>query len=57
MPRSDKETKTEARYRNGSGSRICQNCTMFMPDERECTAVEGYIDPLAVCDLFERAKE
>jgi hypothetical protein len=52
----EKSTKAEAKYRNGHGSKICENCTMFVPDERECTSVEGYIDPLALCDYFERKK-
>ena len=49
-----KSTKEVANYRypKDATNRICGNCSMFIEPEG-CTAVEGYIDRLAVCDYFE----
>ena len=53
-----KSTKEETNYRypDGATSKICDNCTMFVEPE-SCTSVEGYIDRVAVCDLFEMVKD
>lgn len=49
-----KATKADTNYRypKGGTDKICDNCTMFVEPDG-CTSVSGYIDPLAVCDLFE----
>lgn len=51
---ADKELKADVDYHlpKEATSRICGNCSMFVEPDK-CTAVEGYIDPLAVCKLFE----
>lgn len=50
-----KASKAEADYRGGYDETVCRNCTMYRPPG-ECTAVQGYIKPEAVCDYFERKK-
>jgi hypothetical protein len=48
-----KAAKTQAHYRSGSESKHCSLCTMFRAPH-SCTAVEGNIQPLDVCDYFKR---
>lgn len=48
---SDKATKAEAHYREGSAKKHCGICTMFRAP-RACTAVKGDIRLTGLCDYF-----
>lgn len=50
-----KASKEEVHYRGGHDGVECRNCTMYR-HPGECTAVQGYIRPTDVCDLFEKRK-
>ena len=56
---SEKITKAEAQYRLGTQKRRCSMCTMFEEalvanTPSSCTKLRGSIDPIYVCDYFER---
>lgn len=60
---SELQTKKAANYRDGTFRRKCGNCSMFRPFRKlpststgSCTAVQGIIDPGALCDLWEKKK-
>lgn len=52
---TQKESKAKVHYRGGHGDHYCRNCTMFR-SPNACTAVEGYISPEGLCDLFKRKR-
>jgi hypothetical protein len=52
----DKKVKAEVSYRNGHGDKLCMNCTMYNEPGRSCSAVQGYIAKLALCDLFKKKR-
>lgn len=53
-----KATKEQARYRDFSVTKNCEDCTMFVLGKVRgpsgCTAVEGEISPVGTCRYFER---
>jgi len=50
---AEKASKALVNYRLGTVSRRCELCTMFRPPS-SCTAVEGRISPIDLCDYFKR---
>lgn len=48
-----KLSKVQVNYRHGLPDKKCALCTMYRP-KNTCTAVAGYINAKALCDLFER---
>lgn len=48
-----KLSKVEVNYRPGKANKRCGLCSMYRPNN-SCAAVEGHINPLALCDIFER---
>jgi hypothetical protein len=43
----------EVAYRWADGDQQCANCLYFSAEGRDCSKVEGFIHPDAVCDLWE----